>query len=158
MPKKAKAVRRYLSITDISGSKAEADRIRALDRVRQDELRQDLVARSKANAASKPVVKRVTAVKKESLLTVPESTRSGVSKIPSKDTGGYAGVPLPPLTAAERKAKAALDKGVVSIRTPNRKRKKKMKTPDDGKTSSDLLDSRLMYRGSYGMGKNSRGY
>lgn len=110
--KKKKSIRRIASITNISGSKTEIERIRALDQERQKELRRGLVEAAKVNAGKKS-----------------------------------AGGSIPPLSAQVSK----------KPKKTKRKSNKKHMSADE-KPSSDLLDSRLMYRGSYGTGKRSRGY
>jgi len=164
MAKAKKSHPYFVPISDISGSKAEADRLRKLDQERQHELRQDLIDAAQKRAGNKATTikaapsKRVRVVGTASPLVVPPGPIHAEStKIPSLDTrGGFAGVPLPPLTEAERKAKKALSRSEVVVKMPTKKKRKKQGA--DNEQSTDLLDSRLMYAGSYGTGKQSRGY
>jgi hypothetical protein len=165
MARETKTVRKFVSITNISGSKAAIDRIRAIDAERQKELKQDQVEASKAVRAEKAAKeasatkpKRIRTPGSASPLTVQSRpAREDQPIIPSLDTRGFAGVPLPLLTKAERRAINALNHSVIEDVKPKRKIKKKKKI-NKQYSSSDILDSPLMYEGSYGMGKKSRGY
>lgn len=167
MARKKKSVRKFVRISDVSGSKAEADRIRALDQERQQELRQDLIDAARKSAKRKSTTEKIFTPQRfrvvrggSSLVAALNPAHEESPKIPSLDTGDFARACIPALADTVGIAEVPPNQSVQKIgkSQPTKKRKKKKKKVVIEKTSTDLLDSKLMYRGSYGTGKRSKGY